>query len=200
MQRRSAFPIGRNGLVLAIAIIVASSIGTGYCPAAEVALLLQQSPAQGGVIIPDVGMYRFAPDEEVAIEAVPKSGYEFVYWLGDVVDPTASKTVAYLNKPNIIIAVFQPITYESLLAGGGISRGVRTQGLFHGVGLGSDTEAFAGSVSTSTDSRGRPTADNTEGQAEPIIPPEPVVPPIPEPATILLLGLGGLALLRNRRG
>ncbi len=43
-------------------------------PAHGLALLVQKTPGQGGFISPDVGVYQFAADSEVTLEAAPRPG------------------------------------------------------------------------------------------------------------------------------
>jgi len=142
-----------------------------YCQASGVTLLIEQSPPQGGVIIPGAGVHNFEINAEITLTAIPKLGYQFIHWLGDVVDPTASTTVVYLNKPKIIIAVFEQTEYGFLVGGATVSAGR------HIVGGGGYFPPSGGGY---------------------IPPPPPPPPPIPEPATGLLLALGGLALFRKR--
>ncbi|MBN2137603.1 MAG: PEP-CTERM sorting domain-containing protein [Sedimentisphaerales bacterium] len=183
-------------------------------------LLLQQTPAQGGVVSPSIGVHRYASDAEVTLIAVPKPGYKFVYWLGDVLDPTSNKTTAVLSKPKIIVAVFEQVDSGQLIVG---------QNTPTGGGGGGDFTGSAGSFSaaaprSSGGSPGTPTSKPkppTEGDdPDPLPPDDPPNPPddpldppddpfdppddpldppdVPEPATGLLLTLGGLALLRKR--
>ena len=149
-----------------------------YCQTSGIALLIQQSPPQGGVIIPSAGVYEFEINAKVTLTATPKPGYQFVYWLGDVVDPTASTTVAYLNKPKIIVAVFEQSEYGFLVGGATVSAG--------------SPSSFVGGGGYS------PSSGGGGGYIPPRPPPQPPEPPIPEPATGLLLALGSLALLRKR--
>lgn len=175
--------IGWQGARAVVLIITAVLLTPVYCQALGVALLIQQSPAQGGTIIPGPGVHDFALNSEVTLTAIPKRGYHFVCWLGDVADPTSSTTIALLNKPKIIIAVFEQNEYDTL------SVEANTSG-----GAGGGAVAIA---------HGPPPLYNPfkkyipEPPLEPPVPPE---PPIPEPTTGLLLALGGLALLMRRRG
>lgn len=151
-------------------IILGVLFTPAYCQTSRVTLLIQQSPPQGGKIIPSAGVYNFEINAEVTLTAIPKLGYQFIHWLGDVVDPTASTTVVYLNKPKIIIAVFEQTEYGFLIGGGGSPS--------HFVGGGGYSPPSGGGG---------------------YIPPPPPPPPIPEPATGLLLALGALALLLMKR-
>jgi len=101
-----------TGAGLAIVVIVAGLAGPAYCQTNSTALLLQQTPAQGGEISLGVGVHHFALNTEVTLTAVPKHGYQFAYWLGDVSDPTARTTIVYLDAPKIIIAIFERLEFE----------------------------------------------------------------------------------------
>jgi hypothetical protein len=159
-------------------IILGVLFTPAYCQTSGVTLLIEQNPPQGGVITPGVGVHNFDINAEVTLTAIPKPGYQFIHWLGDVVDPTASTTVVYLNKPKIIIAVFEQTEYGFLLEAATVSTG--------------SPSSFVGGGGYLPPSAG----GGGGGYIPPGPPPKP--PPIPEPATGLLLALGGLALLRKR--
>ncbi|MHC4751388.1 MAG: InlB B-repeat-containing protein [Planctomycetota bacterium] len=160
-----------------------------YCKTPSVTLLLEQTPSTGGEITPVAGVYYYAPGAEVTLTAVPKPGYQFVHWLGEVSDPASKSTVVYLNKPKVIIAVFEQTEYgilgegESLAAGGG---------------------AGGGPVPTAVDFS-RPAGLSSGGGGKPQ--PQKLVfmesgdaaPEVPEPATGVLLVLGSLFAF-SRRG
>jgi hypothetical protein len=163
-------------------IITAVLLTPVYCQALGVALLLQQSPAQGGTIIPGPGVHDFALNSEVTLTAIPKRGYHFVCWLGDVADPTSNTTIALLNKPKIIIAVFEQNEYNTL-------------------SVEANTPGGAGGGAVAIVHRSPPLYNPFKKYIPepPLEPPEPPEPPIPEPATALLLALGSPALLMRRR-
>jgi hypothetical protein len=186
LNRQSAF--GIRQLQLAFVIIVFWLIVPAYCQTEDVVLLLEQTPVKGGKITPDAGVHYFKPNSEVILTAVPKTGYKFIHWLGDVSDPTAPNTVVYLNKPKVIIAVFEQAEQgvlgdgEGLLVSGGGGGG----GLFPTALDFSRPGGFAGG-----------------GGAKPQKPVYYVkgkkpTPEVPEPATGLLLMLGGLFALKRR--
>ena len=106
--------VGCKWSVVILTIIAGGLIFPAYCRASDIELLVQQTPTKAGVITPIAGVYRFAPNSEITLTASPKSGYEFSFWLGDVSDPTASNTVVYLDKPKIVIAVFEKAEYGNL--------------------------------------------------------------------------------------
>jgi len=181
--------VGWRRLISAIAIIAGWLLAPAYCQTSEVALLLQQTPAKGGAITPTAGVYHFELNSEVTLIAAPKPGYQFVYWLGDVSDPAATSTIVYLNKPKVIIAVFEQSEYgvmagEDGLPGGG-GGGGGGSGLVTTVANYGQTGGMSGGggggtpkISKSVSSKG------TEV--------------IPEPATGVLLVLGSLFVFTRR--
>ena len=191
LNRQSA--IGNRRSRLAVAIIVFGLILPAYSQTQDVVLLLEQTPIKGGEITPAAGVHHFKPGTEVLLTAVPKPGYKFVHWLGEVSDAMASSTVAYLDKPKVIIAVFEQAEHgvsaegENLSAGGGGAPG----GLFPTALDFSRPGGFSGGGS---------------GKAKPQklvyfakdVKPKAKVPEVPEPATGLLLVMGSLFAFRRR--
>ena len=178
-----------QGVMASVLIITLILFAPAYCQLSGVTLLIQQSPPQGGKIVPSAGVYDFELNAEVNLTAIPIPGYYFVHWLGDVTDPTATTTVAYLNKPMVIIAVFQQTDYGTLFGGATASADITSAGFFGG-----------GNVSTGGGGYAPPGGgESPQPPSEPPTdPPGPPPTPTPEPATGLLLALGGLALLKKR--
>ncbi|MHC4326306.1 MAG: InlB B-repeat-containing protein [Planctomycetota bacterium] len=107
-------------------MIIAFGLMTpAYSQTKDVILLLEQTPVKGGEITPVAGVHHFKPGTEVMLTAVPKPGYKFIHWLGEVSDAGATSTVVYLNKAKVIVAVFEQAEQgisadgEGLLVGGG---------------------------------------------------------------------------------
>ena len=180
--------IGRRGFVLAAAIMLWGLFAPADCQAQEVLLLLEQTPVKGGDITPIAGVHHFKPGSEVVLNASPKPGYQFVHWLGDVSDATASSTVVYLNKAKVIVAVFEQAEYSAkdILPGGGGGGGgglMPTAGNFFPQGGISPGGGGGG---------GKPVTyvPDTNGKT----------PEVPEPATGVLLVMGSLFAFARRRG
>ena len=178
-----------KSLIAAFAVIAGLFFAPAYCQISDVALMLQQTPNKGGAITPDAGVYHFEQNSEVTLTAAPKPGYQFAYWIGDVSDPAAISTIVYLDKPKVIIAVFEQGGYgvpevEKGISGGGGGGG-------GGSGFISPAMTFgqAGSIS------------GVAGGVKPKIYQSayPKSEVIPEPATCILLGFGSLFALVRRR-
>jgi len=185
--------------ILPLMVITACLAAPAYC---QTTLMVQQSPPDGGTVTPAVGVHDFAPNSEVILTAVPKPGYQFVYWLGDVSDATSARAVTYLNTPKIIIAVFVRSEYEFLLGSDAI-RSMPVGGLYASARDYSNQGGGGAIVGRQPSfSPPRPPEDNhdvpvPEPQPEPHN--VPVPEPVPEPATGVLLILGGLLTSVIRR-
>ena len=190
MQLGNPTFVGAKHVILAFAILAGLLFGPAYCEGAEVELLLQQTPAQGGDTNPVAGVHRFVHGSQITLKAVPKSGYRFMHWLGEVSDPTSSSTIVYLDKPKVVVAVFGQNEYGVLnvpenlpTAGGGGG------GLFHTSGDYSRPASLSpgGAPAPKPRLRRLESPESTEGVAE-----------VPEPATAALLVVGGLFALARR--
>lgn len=177
------------GLYLAAMVCVTglgrwSAAARGETPAYD--LFIEESPAKAGVVEPNSGTHRFSANSVVVLSAQPQSGYQFAFWLGDVSDPKAPTTTVHVNSPKVVVAVFRPtekkrLPEESGGAGGG--------GFGPGAVLPSVMDLGAPGYSLSI-----------AGSVKPDVGPR-IVPVIitPEPATLLILALGTLALRRRHR-
>ncbi|MFA5423848.1 MAG: PEP-CTERM sorting domain-containing protein [Phycisphaerae bacterium] len=183
-------------LVLAAACLVPSN-----SPAAKMALLLKQSPVDGGSVEPGTGVHRIDGNSQVTLRAVPQPGYRFVTWLGDVDEPTSQVTGAYMDSPKIIVAVFERNEFESIEeanlmfsrpGGGLIASAADISSGSSSAGGGSRPAGFHGRRNQTNDED-----DDLVGPGDPLMGPGNQVP---EPATIALLTLGGvLVRMRTRK-
>jgi hypothetical protein len=218
MKRNHSVFIRWQGIILALALVLYSLLEPAYCqhtsrPFAEwqprtdaTALLLQQSSPQAGTVTPEAGVHYFDLNSEVTLTAVPKPGYYFVYWMGDVSDPTANSTVVYLDAPKIVIAVFERSEYESLLEkelqntlGGGermylSSADYSNQSYEGGGGAGSVSVPRARVLPSPL-----PLEPSPEPEEEEPEPDEFPVPHAPEPATLVLFGTAGIWIFTRKR-
>jgi hypothetical protein len=178
--------VPKRGIILAVTAIALGFFAPARGQAKDVMLLLEQSPVKGGEISPVAGVYHFEPDSRVALTAVPKPGYRFLHWLGDVSDPTSTKTVVHLNKPKIIVAVFEQ-SDDRLDRGAGVPGG--------GGGGGS---LFPAPLDLSWPGGLSATGGGTRIQTPVYSYPVGGNQPVPEPASGLLLLVGGFLALRVR--
>jgi hypothetical protein len=210
-QNRSIF-IGWQGVILALMVILYGLLEPAYCqdiasqPSAEwqprtdaTVLLMQQPNSHAGAVTPDVGVHHFDLDAEVLLTAVPKPGYYFVYWIGDVSDPTAISTIIYMDAPKIVVAVFARSEFaflldETMMLGGGGGGGLRRSAADY------SNQGYTGGGSKRPQKQTPPPSSPPPSEEFPVPPPPsdefPV--PVPEPATVLLLGLGSLLFVRRR--
>ncbi|MBN1391875.1 MAG: PEP-CTERM sorting domain-containing protein [Sedimentisphaerales bacterium] len=215
MKQRLSILVGWRHLILVLAGLLYGLLEPAYCqyvasppPADSTVLLLQQTNPDGGMVTPAIGVHYFSMNSEVVVTAVPKSGYRFLYWIGDVSDPTANNTVVYLNTPKIVIAVFERSEFEFL-----------EEVLQYTLGGRGGLRPSAGDYSNQGDVEGVIKPQEWEWDWPPWNPPKPPkrpevpddfpipgvdepndfpVPEVPEPATVLLLGLGSLFLVKYR--
>jgi len=176
-------------LVLVVVIVLSAMLAPANCQTKDVLLLLEQTPATAGETTPGTGVYRFKPGSQVLLKAHPKPGYQFVQWLGDVSDATANSTVVYLNKPKVIVAVFEQAAQSAkkIPAGGEVGGGG---------GLMPTAVNFfpQGGIS--------PAAGGGGGKPQPVtymLDTKKPTPEVPEPATGLLMVVGSLFAFARRR-
>ncbi len=177
------------GWCLAIGVMVSFLLGSGPVSADAAdgyALLVQQSPPDAGMVTPGSGVHKKPIGETVTLSAVPKPGYRFMYWLGDVENSSALDTTISINSPKMVVAVFAREDHDDL-PGLGMIDGDHYQGpnrYYNPVNP-------AAAVSPASSDYSTPDyPDYPEDPDDPV--------PVPEPTTILLLGLGAMVTLRRR--
>jgi hypothetical protein len=156
-----------------------------YCQTHNITLLVQQTPNEGGDVSPVAGVYTYQAESEITLTATPSPGYEFIYWLGDVSDHEANSTFVLLDKPKIVIAVFEQVQGGldvSGVPGGGGGRSATTAS--------SSGIIQPASLSSTVGAKPQSTVYSTGVENPPVI---------PEPATGVLLTLGSLFAFAKRR-
>ncbi len=174
---------GRAAVSLILGVIVSLALFPETCRGQTVALVLKQRPYSGGKIDPEPGIYYFEPGKEITFTADPYEGYEFAHWLGDVADPKTSKTTTYLDRPKVIIAVFEPVRYqveaddeERATVGSGASRGSAASRRVYAGGGGGGAISY-------------PYLPQAERVSYIVI---------PEPGTVFLVGMCAIVLRKRR--
>lgn len=161
---------------LLTACIAVAQDDTGY------ALLLQSSPQEAGSITPGNGVHKVQVGQTVELSAVPRQGYRFLYWLGDVGAVGTIRTTVQLDSPKMVIAVFERERFDDL-KDANIIAGSAEGGM---IGSGNSISS-GGSISGGS----YPIINPTPGPTPPLDDDDfPVPDDIPEPTTMLLLGLG----------
>ncbi len=194
-------------MLLASAVLLACTSGKGYCRYEQepgYSIIVEASPANAGFVTPESGVHRFGLNETVVLTATPKPGYRFLYWLGDVGDLTANETTTNLDCPKIVIAVFERQEFSLLTPstmpqkGRGIGGATASANRFTPKRPASPRPPRPTLPKLVWPKQDRPFPvpndnDHDEGEESP------PVEPIPEPATIVLFGLGAVTLLTRKR-
>ncbi len=183
-------------LFLVLAVFFGGLPEPAYCQTDRPVLLLQQIPDNGGTITPGAGVHYLQQNTSVTLTAVPRAGYQFVYWLGDVSDPTLNRTTTYLDAPKIVVAIFERAEFE--LEGvtemaqsipGGQWGGLRRSAADY------SRQGYRGGGGRQPSVRRAP---SKLPEPEPPLPQE-IPVPIPEPATVVLLAVGSFLAFAGRR-
>jgi hypothetical protein len=152
--------------------------------------MIQTSPSAGGIVSPDVGVRETTPNQTILMTATPKRGYRFLYWLGDVKDPTRNHTSVMVDSPKMVIAIFERVEYQSPSSSGG-GGGGGGGGL---VSVPSSRSSGGGGGGGGVSSR------SSSRSSESTLPDfyDPDSGGIPEPVSFVLFG-SGLLMLRSKR-
>lgn len=197
----------KNGTakIVVASLIACLAMATQAICDTQVALMLKQTPANGGSINIGTGVHQYAPGSKVTVTATPRPGYQFVYWLGDVSDSTASTTVASVDSPKIIVAVFERVEYDFP------AFEQMTRGRSGGGAMRKPADYYTGAPSAPGVKRPSkfswPSFPSEEQENGDLPVPDdggsgdlPVPERVPEPATVAMLGLGALFARMRRQG
>lgn len=204
-----------KALIMLLAVIMIAALGStafGQQTEQGFVLIVEQSPPDSGIVTPDVGVHRPNLNQTVPIQAIPKMGYKFIYWMGDVANPTSNRTSVILDSPKIVIAVFERETFE-LLSRSNVSTGGRGGG----GAIARPRQASKGDVAEGSIYRDPPewppytpppisqAPIPVPGEGDTPIDEDNEIPvpgdgdPIPEPATMAMLAAGTMFLRKRNR-
>jgi len=193
---------------LAVCAILTITLACGSATAVDYVLMLQHTPSNGGTVSPEPGVHNISANGAVTVVARPKPGYQFVYWLGDVADSTSNSTVVSVNAPKIVVAVFQPSEYaepfkepspSNSVGGGGGGLIPNRQYVGGGGGVSPASGVQYGNqgsyiVNQFSSDNQPPSSDDSRNDPPPVPNGD-----VPEPATMLLLGVGSILALCKKR-
>ncbi len=207
MPRHYSQSVPRPAFGLVAALITLALFSPAYCQTDGTALLIEQSPVQGGRLNLTPGVHTFDKYAEVTLTATPNPGWQFVYWLGDVTNATSSTTIVYLDNPKIVIAVFERAKYEYTDITDRAQLSLGYPGMIPS-GADYSRQGYSGGGGRRRLERGgeqppeekEPEFPVPETEAEfPVPETEPEFPvPVPEPASMAILVLGAMFVLKAR--
>lgn len=174
--------------LLVVSLAFAASVSAIAADDAGYALLIQSSPVDGGNVTPGNGVHNVQIGDKMQLAAVPRAGFRFLYWVGDVSQIDTTETTVEMSSPKLVVAVFVREQFEDMLPAGVIS--------------GSATGGTYASSGPSSGGRGYGTANfipDFDGFSTPTPPEDDNSVYVPEPATMLLLAAGAIALARKQQ-
>lgn len=192
----SSTTFGYRILLVAFIAVLTSLTNPVSCHALQTALLLRQSPTEGGTINLGEGVHYFEQYTEITLTVIPKSGWQFVCWLGEVSDATTPTTTAFIDTPKIIIAVFERVAYEFLVEEIG-AKSSPAQNLFSSAPDYANTGG-GGATRETWPSPPSPPPPPPEQESDEVPVPQEFPVPLPEPITAVLLALGSVCAFRKR--
>ena len=217
----------KNGVYNLLGLIIVLSVSMAAQASDEgYALLVQSSPPGAGAVTPGLGVHKTAIGQTVALSAVPKQGYQFLYWLGDVSSTSGPDTTISIDSPKLVVAVFAKEDFDEELPLAGITDGQHAPGGGRRRYNPIQSPASINAPRVFSDGRRRfapqpPPVDPDDGDIPvpgdiddipvpgdiddiPVpgdieVPESATIEEVPEPATVLLLGLGSSVLLKRAR-
>lgn len=188
-----------------MAVLLLSMTASVHANESGYAVLIEQSPIHAGTVNPGLGVLKADVGSTMTLIAMPKPGYRFLYWLGDVSNPSSLSTQVRIDSPKIVVAVYEreefelPLTEldESKLAGASRGGAVRNA---VSLGGGSGLMAYYPEYDYSPYVIDFPDLPDEENDPFPVPEDDFPVPdetPIPEPTALCLLAVGSV-LLRLR--
>ncbi len=175
--------------LLVMSMVFAASVPAIAADDAGFALLVQSSHVDGGNIMPGNGVHKVQIGGKMQLTAVPRAGFRFLYWVGDVGQIDTAETTVEMSSPKLVVAVFSRESFEDMLPAGVIS-GAADGGTYASAGADSGTRSYG--TTYAYDDYDYPTWPDEEEDDNSTI-----VPEVPEPATMLLLAFGAAALARR---
>lgn len=101
-----------KGLWLAVLLLGAAGVAFADTDENGYAVLIEQSPIHAGTINPGLGVHKIPVGATITLAAMPKPGYRFLYWVGDVSNPASMATDVRVDAPKIVIAVYERDEFE----------------------------------------------------------------------------------------
>ena len=114
MSKTNRTKVSKRMKGLWLAVLLLGAAGAAFADTDEngYAVLIEQSPIHAGTINPGLGVHKIPVGATITLAAMPKPGYRFLYWVGDVSNPTSMATDVRVDAPKIVIAVYERDEFE----------------------------------------------------------------------------------------